>query len=214
MDRPGEDGRIGILISGRGSNMEALVVACKQEQVRARVAAVISNEPAAAGLARAKRHGIDATVVDHRASRTREEHDRKVAELFDARGCRLICLAGYMRLLSPWFVAHYPGRIMNVHPSLLPAFPGLEAQRQAVEHGVKVSGVSVHFVDEQLDHGPIILQAAVPVHESDTGDTLAARILVEEHRLYPEAVRLYFEGRLRIEGRRVRILDSGSPATA
>ena len=201
-----ETGRIGVLISGRGSNMEAIAVACKQGQVPARIAVVVSNEPGAAGLARAKRLGIDTEVIPHRQSATREEHDRKVAAVLDAKGCGLVCLAGYMRLLSPWFVRHYEGRILNIHPALLPAFPGLHAQKQAVEHGVKVSGVSVHFVDEELDHGPIILQSAVPVAEDDTEDTLAARILVEEHRLYPAAIRLFFEGRLRIEGRRVRVL--------
>jgi len=201
-----ETGRIGVLISGRGSNMEAIAVACKQGQVPAKIAAVVSNEPGAAGLARARRLGLETDVIPHRASATREEHDRKVAAVLDAKGCTLVCLAGYMRLLSSWFVRHYEGRVMNIHPALLPAFPGLHAQKQAVEHGVKVSGVSVHFVDEELDHGPIILQSAVPVAEDDTEDTLAARILVEEHRLYPEAIRLFFEGRLKIEGRRVHIL--------
>jgi len=203
-------GKIGVLISGRGSNMEAIAIACKQEQIPARIALVVSNEPAAAGLARAERHHLETAVVDHRSSANREAHDRRLAALFDARGCELICLAGYMRQLSSWFVAHYPNRIMNVHPALLPAFPGLDAQRQAVEHGVKISGATVHFVDEKLDHGPIVLQSAVPVEEEDTPDTLSARILVEEHRLYPEAVRLFFERRLRIEGRRVRILEPGA----
>ena len=205
-------GRIGVLISGRGSNMEALAVACKQGQIPARIALVISNEPGAAGLARAKRHGIETAVVDHRESPSREEHDRRMADLLDAGGCRLVCLAGYMRLLSGWFTARYPGRVMNIHPALLPSFPGLHAQRKAVEYGAKVSGVTVHFVDEQLDHGPIILQASVPVSDDDTEDTLAGRILAEEHRLYAEAVRLFFLERLKIEGRRVRILDAPGPA--
>ena len=125
--------------------------------------------------------------------------------MLDVRGCELVCLAGYMRLLSPWFVGHYPNRILNVHPALLPAFPGLEAQRQAIDHGVKVSGVTVHFVDESLDHGPIVVQSAVEIHEEDTPETLAGRILVEEHLMYPKAVRLFFEGRLRVDGRCVRI---------
>ena len=196
-------GRIGVLISGRGSNMEALAIACKEGQIAARIALVVSNEAGAAGIARAHRHGIETVVLDHRESRGRETHDRRVAEALDAAGCELVCLAGYMRLLSPWFVAHYRNRIMNVHPALLPAFPGLDAQRAAWEHGAKVSGATVHFVDEDLDHGPIIVQAAVPVLEDDTADTLAARILVEEHLIYPEAVRLYFEGKLEVEGRRV-----------
>ena len=204
-------GRIGVLISGRGSNMEALAIACKEGLIRARIALVISNEPAAAGLARAHRHGIDTLVVDHRESPRREEHDRRLAEALDARGCDLICLAGYMRLLSPWFVARYPNRIMNIHPALLPSFPGLDAQKAAVEHGVKVSGVTVHFVDESVDHGPIIVQTAVSVHENDSPETLAARILVEEHVAYPKAVRLFFEGRLRVEGRTVHVLEKPHP---
>lgn len=200
-------GQIGVLISGRGSNMEALARACAEGRIAASIALVISNEPGAPGLARAARHSITTATVDHRTSASREAYDRSLAELFDAGGCDLICLAGYMRLLSPWFVAHYPNRVMNIHPALLPAFPGLEAQRAALEHGAKVSGVTVHFVDAELDHGPIVLQAAVPVEEDDTPETLAARILVQEHVLYPEAVRLFFEGRLRVEGRRVRVLD-------
>ena len=204
-------GRIGVLISGRGSNMEALAIACKEGQIPARVALVVSNEPGAAGLTRARRHGIETAVIDHRESASREEHDARLAEALDARACELICLAGYMRLLSAWFVWRYPNRILNIHPSLLPSFPGLEAQRKAIEHGVKVSGVTVHFVDENLDHGPIVVQAAVRVQEEDTPETLAARILVEEHRIYTEAVRLFFERRLRIEGRRVVILDRPGP---
>lgn len=186
--------------------MEALAIACKEGLIPARIALVVSNERSAAGLARARRHGIEAVVIDHRESAGREEHDTRIAEALDAHGCELICLAGYMRLLSRWFVARYPHRIMNVHPALLPAFPGLDAQAQAIEHGVKVSGVTVHFVDESLDHGPIIVQAAVRVLEEDSAETLAARILVEEHRLYPQAVGLYFEKRLVVTGRRVRIL--------
>jgi len=198
-------GRIGVLISGRGSNMEALARACERSEIGARVVLVVSNEPSAPGLERAAALGIETAVVDHRRSRSREEHDRKLAELIDARGCDLICLAGYMRLLSPWFVARYPNRIMNVHPALLPAFPGVDAQSAALAHGVKVTGATVHFVDEDLDHGPIVLQKAVPVRDDDTAESLASRILVEEHALYPEAVRLFFEGRLRVEGRVVRI---------
>ena len=188
--------------------MEALAIACQQNQIPARVVLVVSNEASAAGLARARRHNIETAIVDHRESAGREEHDRRIAALLDARGCDLVCLAGYMRLLSRWFVGHYPNRILNVHPALLPAFPGLEAQRQAIDHGVKVSGVTVHFVDESLDHGPIVVQRAVDVHEDDTPETLAGRILAEEHRVYPEAVRLFFEGRLRVEGRRVRIAET------
>jgi phosphoribosylglycinamide formyltransferase-1 len=207
------EGRIGVLVSGRGSNMEAIAVACKQGQIPARIALVVSNEPGAAALARASRHGIETLVIDHRESRSREEHDRRIAAALDEKACGLVCLAGYMRLLSGWFVSRYAGRIMNIHPSLLPAFPGLDAQRQAIEHGAKISGVSVHFVDEQLDHGPIILQAAVLVRDDDTEDSLSSRILVEEHKLYPEAVRLFFEDRLRIQGRRVHVLPARGGGT-
>ena len=187
--------------------MEALVIACKENLIPARVGLVISNEPGAAGLARARRHGVETLVVDHRETGDREAHDRKMAHTLDETGCELICLAGYMRLLSPWFVGHYPNRIMNVHPSLLPAFPGVKAHEDALAYGVKVSGATVHFVDAGLDEGPIIVQAAVAVQEDDTPETLAARILVEEHVIYPRAVRLFFERKLAIEGRTVLVLD-------
>lgn len=190
--------------------MEALAIACKEGLIPARIAVVVSNEPSAAGLARARRHAIDTIVIDHRESTSRDAHDARVAEALEAHGCDLICLAGYMRLLSGGFIARYAHRIMNVHPALLPAFPGLDAQAQAIEHGAKLSGVTVHFVDETLDQGPIIGQVAVPVLEDDTPETLAARILVQEHRLYPEAVRLYFEKRLVVTGRRVHIVAAGA----
>ncbi|HET9480488.1 MAG TPA: phosphoribosylglycinamide formyltransferase [Candidatus Polarisedimenticolia bacterium] len=202
----GSPGIVGILISGRGSNMLAIADACAAGRIAARVGIVISNEPGAPGLAAARQRGIETLVLDHRESRGRQEYDARLAAALDRHSVDLVCLAGYMRLLSPGFVAERAGRIMNVHPALLPAFPGLHAQRQAVEHGVRLSGATVHFVDAGLDSGPIILQAAVPVEQDDTEETLSARILVEEHRLYPEAIRLHFEHRLRIEGRRVRIL--------
>lgn len=201
----GGPGVIGILISGRGSNMTAIADACDAGRIDARVGVVVSSEPDAGGLRRAAERGIPAVVVDHRASRTREEHDGKVASVLAEQRVDLVCLAGYMRLLTPGFVRRHAGRIMNVHPALLPSFPGLHAQRQAIDHGVRVSGVTVHFVDEGLDSGPIILQAAVPVEPDDTEETLAARILPREHELYPEAIRLFFANRLLIEGRRVRI---------
>jgi len=198
-------GILGVLISGRGSNMIAIADACDAGAIPARVGVVISNEEDAPGLAAAARRGLETLVVDHRLSRDREEHDLKVAGELKRRNVDLVCLAGYMRRLSPAFVRSFPGRIMNVHPALLPAFPGLHAQRQALQHGVRITGVTVHFVDDGLDSGPIILQAAVPVEPDDTEETLSARILVLEHRLYPEAIGLYFMDRLRIEGRRVRI---------
>ncbi len=201
-------GRVGILVSGRGSNMTALAEAMREGRIAAEPAVVISNVAGAAALERAAGWGIPTAVLDHRALRPREAHERAVAEVLRAHRVDLVCLAGYMRLLSPWLVSEFRGRILNVHPALLPAFPGLDAQRQALAHGAKVSGCTVHFVDEECDHGPIVLQAAVPVEEGDDEETLSARILAEEHRIYPEAVRLFFEGRLAIEGRRVRIAPS------
>ncbi|HEY3175333.1 MAG TPA: phosphoribosylglycinamide formyltransferase [Candidatus Polarisedimenticolia bacterium] len=204
-DAPPPRGTLGILISGRGSNMTAIADASAAGAIPARVGVVISNEPSASGLLAAASRGIETLVIDHRSSRTREEHDLKVVAVLAERRVDLVCLAGYMRLLTGAFIREYAGRIMNIHPALLPAFPGLHAQRKAVDYGVRVSGVTVHFVDEGVDSGPIILQAAVPVEPEDTEETLAARILAEEHRLYPEAIRLHFEDRLRIEGRKVRI---------
>lgn len=195
--------RIGILISGRGSNLLALADAVGDGRISdTEVALVISNVAAAAGLERAQARGIETAVLDHRG-RTREEHDRAVAAEMKARGVELICLAGYMRLLSPWFVREFERRVVNIHPSLLPAFPGLNAQRQALDYGVKFTGCTVHFVDEELDHGAIIKQAVVPVLPDDTEATLAARVLAEEHRIYAEAVALILSGSYRVEGRRV-----------
>jgi phosphoribosylglycinamide formyltransferase-1 len=200
------EGRVGILVSGRGSNMVALVEAARAGSIAAVPAIVLANVPGAPALARATAWGVPTAVVDHRSFESRRAHEEAVAAILEEHRVDLVCLAGYMRLLSPWLVGRFRGRLLNVHPALLPAFPGLDAQAQALEHGVKVSGCTVHFVDEECDHGPIVLQAAVPVREDDTVDSLSARILEEEHRIYPEAVRLYFDGRLKIEGRRVRIL--------
>ena len=195
--------KIGILISGRGSNMVALVEAVRRGEVPgAEVAVVLSDRAGAAGLARAAELGVETAVVERRG-RTREEHEREIIAHLRERGVGLVCLAGYMRLLSPCFVEEFRGRVLNIHPSLLPAFPGLDAQRQAVEHGVRVSGCTVHFVDETLDGGPIVVQRAVPVLDTDTPDALAARILIEEHKAYPEALALVCSGRYEIVGRRV-----------
>ncbi len=191
---------IGILISGRGSNMEAILDAIDAGRLDARVGLVVSNVESARGLERARERGVEAIALDHRG-RTREEHDRRVREELDRRGVEIVCLAGYMRLLSSYFIESYPNRILNIHPSLLPAFPGLAAQEQAIAYGVKLSGCTVHFVDEELDHGPIILQRAVPVLPDDTEETLSARILAEEHVAYPEALGLVASGRVRVEGR-------------
>lgn len=193
---------IGILISGRGSNMEAILDAIDDGRVSARVGLVVSNVEGARGLERAGARGIETVVLDHRG-RTREQHDERVVAALKDRGVGLVCLAGYMRLLSPHFVQSFPNRVLNIHPSLLPSFAGLNAQRQALDYGAKVSGCTVHFVDEELDHGPIILQRTVAVLEDDTEETLAARILAEEHRAYPEAVQLVVSGAVRIDGRRV-----------
>ena len=193
---------LGILISGRGSNMEAILEAIDAGRVPARVALVISNVATARGLERARARGIEAITIDHRGV-TREEHDRRMYDELERRGVEVVCLAGYMRLLSAFFIRSYRNRILNIHPSLLPAFPGLNAQQQALDYGVKVSGCTVHFVDEELDHGPIVLQRVVPVEEGDTAETLSARILGEEHVAYPEAVRLVASDLVRVEGRAV-----------
>jgi phosphoribosylglycinamide formyltransferase-1 len=197
--------RVGILISGRGSNMAALIEAMRDGRVPAEPAVVVSNVPGAAGLAKAAAWGIPTVVVDHTEVKPREEHERAVIEVLEGHGVGIVCLAGYMRRLSPVLVGAFRDRILNVHPALLPAFPGLDAQKQALEHGVKVTGCTVHLVDEQVDHGPIVLQATVPVLEHDTVDALSARILEQEHALYPQALALMASGRLSVVGRRVRI---------
>ncbi|HKG13128.1 MAG TPA: phosphoribosylglycinamide formyltransferase [Pyrinomonadaceae bacterium] len=195
--------RIGILISGRGSNMVALLDAVRDGRVGdAEIALVVSDQPSAAGRLRARDRGIRTALVERKGG-TREEHDREIIKALRGQRVELVCLAGYMRLLSPLFVEEFRGRILNIHPSLLPAFPGLDAQRQAIEHGVKFSGCTVHFVDETLDGGPIVTQRVVPVHDSDTPDTLAARILAEEHEAYPEALALVCSGAYEVVGRRV-----------
>ena len=195
--------RIGVLISGRGSNLEALAESCASGRIPgAEIALVLSNREDAPGLDRARSRGIAARAIPSKGL-DRETYDRQVAAALDEARVELVCLAGYMRLLSPFFVAHFPRRILNIHPSLLPAFPGLEAQRQALEHGVKWTGCTVHFVDENLDAGPILLQSAVAIRDDDSVDSLSARILAEEHRIYSEAVRIVLEGRYRLDGRRV-----------
>ena len=204
--------RLGVLISGRGSNLLAILDRIRSGALRAEVAVVLCNEPRAAGIAAARRRGVEVVVIDHRASPTREEHDARMAEDLERRGVALVCLAGYMRLLSPWFIRRFAGRILNIHPSLLPAFPGTGAQAAALRHGVRVSGCTVHYVNEELDAGPIILQAPVAVRDGDTAESLAARILKEEHRLYGRAIALHLDGRLRIEGRRVSVTGRAASA--
>nr|ADC35960.1 putative trifunctional purine biosynthesis protein [uncultured bacterium 98] len=191
-----------MLISGRGSNLQALIDAIGDRRLDATIAVVISNNPEAAGLERARRAGIEGVCVDHRGWPSREDFDRELAAQLTSRDVGLVCLAGFMRLVGRPLLEAFPHRILNIHPSLLPAFPGLDAQRQAVEHGVKVSGVTVHLVTGELDGGQIVLQRSVPVRDDDAAETLAARILEEEHRIYPEAVNLVLAGGWRVEGRR------------
>ena len=201
----GEPLRIAVLASGRGSNFEAIARAVESGVIPAALVALITDRPAAGALEIARARGVDALCIDPRDHPGREAHEKHVITALEERGAGLVCLAGYMRLLSGAFVAHFSGRLLNIHPSLLPAFPGLHPQRQALERGVRVAGATVHFVDEGVDTGPIVLQSAVTVHPDDTEETLSARILAEEHRIYPEAIRLFADGRLRLEGRRVQI---------
>ena len=197
--------RIGVLLSGRGSNFEALAASVAEGSIpNAEIVIVLSNRENAPGIEKARARGIEAVAIASKGLE-REAYDKLVVAALRERNVDLVCLAGYMRLLSPYFVRAFPQRILNIHPSLLPAFPGLESQRQALEHGTKFSGCTVHFVDENLDAGPIISQAVVPIEDSDTPETLAERILREEHRIYSEAVRIVLEGRYRIEGRRVLV---------
>jgi phosphoribosylglycinamide formyltransferase 1 len=201
-----------ILISGRGSNMQAIVRAAKAEGWPCRIAAVISNRADAEGLAFAAQHGIATEVVVSKEFPSREAFDARLQATIDRFAPDLVILAGFMRILTPGFVEHYAGRMLNIHPSLLPSFPGLATHRQALAAGVKVHGVTVHFVTAELDHGPIVAQATVPVLPGDTEDTLADRVLVEEHVLYPKAVRWYVEGRLSIDNGVVHIADAAQPA--
>jgi phosphoribosylglycinamide formyltransferase-1 len=194
--------KLGVLVSGRGSNLQALIDAQKRGELGGEIAVVVSNVETALALERAREAGIRAVFRDHRGKK-REEFDAEIVAVLRSCDVSLVCLAGYMRLVSPVFVRAFPGRILNIHPALLPAFPGLDAQKQALEHGAKVSGATVHIVDEGLDSGPIVLQEAVPVLSNDTAESLSARILETEHRIYPRAVRLLLEGRYRLEGRRV-----------
>ncbi len=194
---------LGVLVSGRGSNFVAIADSVAAGRIPdARIAVVISNRADAPGIETARQRGLNALVIPSK-SKQREEHDREVAAALKEHKVDLICLAGYMRLLSPWFVRQFPGKILNIHPSLLPAFPGLEAQQQAVAYGVRVSGCTVHFVDEELDHGAIIVQKTVPVLDSDDEHTLAERILEQEHIAYSEAIKIVLEGNFAIAGRRM-----------
>jgi phosphoribosylglycinamide formyltransferase-1 len=206
--------RVAVLASGRGSNLQAVIDAIEAGQVHATIVAVISNKKDAAALERARKHGLPDLFVDPKpfAGRpdSREAYDRALLEVLEKHNVELVLLAGYMKIVTAVLVNAYANRMMNIHPSLLPSFPGLEVQKKAIEWGCKLAGCTVHFVTEGVDEGPIILQAAVPILDGDTSDTLAARILVQEHRIYPRAVQLFSEGRLQVDGRRVHI-DGGHP---
>ena len=194
--------RLGVLISGRGSNLQSLIDAIRDGRLRATIAVVISNEEGVGGLDRAAAAGIETVVLSHRGWESRDDYDSALARELRARNVDLVCLAGFMRIVGPSLIDAFPNAILNIHPALLPAFPGVDAQRQALEHGVRVSGVTVHFVTRELDAGPIVLQRTVPVLDDDTRDTLAARILEQEHLAYPEAVGIVLDGGWRIDGRR------------
>ena len=195
--------RLGVLISGRGSNLQAIIDAIREDRLDAGIAVVISNRAEAAGLDRAREAGIETLYISHRAFPLRDDFDRALVEALRARNVGVVCLAGFMRLVGGPMLEAFPDAILNIHPSLLPAFPGVDAQRQALEYGVKVTGVTVHLVTPELDGGPIVLQRSVPVLDGDTVESLSARILVEEHRAYPDAINLLLQGRWRLEGRRL-----------
>jgi phosphoribosylglycinamide formyltransferase 1 len=210
--RPGSR-NIGVLISGRGTNLQALIDAIAERRLDARIAAVISNRDGVPGLECAATACIETLVIDHRGFASRDDFDAALAQELRQRNVVLVCLAGFMRLVGPRLLEAFPQAILNIHPSLLPAFPGVDAQRQALEHGVKITGASVHLVTGELDGGPIVVQAAVPVRDDDTVETLSARILVEEHRIYPEAVRTILDGSWRLEGRRIVSRNPSTPRT-
>lgn len=194
---------IGVLISGSGTNLQSIIDAIEAQALDAQIAVVVSNKADAYGLARAQKHNIDTAVLEHKSFSSREAYDQAVMDILQRCGVELVVLAGFMRLLSPLFIKAYSNRIMNIHPALLPAFPGLHVQKKALEHGVRFSGCTVHFVNDECDDGPIIMQAVVPVFPDDDESALAARILKQEHRIYPRAIQLYAQGRLHVVGRKV-----------
>ncbi len=200
--------KIGVLISGEGTNLQAIIDAVARGELKADIRVVISNKAAARGLERARKHGIPAEVIDHRRFTSRDDFDHALVASLHTHQVELVICAGFMRLLTPVTVAAFRDRIMNIHPALCPSFPGVDAQKQALDYGVRFSGCTVFFVTEGIDDGPVIVQAVVPVHQDDDAGTLAARIQTEEHRIYPFAIRLYQEGRLEVRGRKVHILDA------
>jgi phosphoribosylglycinamide formyltransferase-1 len=198
---------IGVLISGSGTNLQSIIDAIEAQALDAKIEVVVSNKADAYGLARAQKHNIDTAVLEHKSFSSREAYDQAVMDILQPCGVELVVLAGFMRLLSPLFIKAYSNRIMNIHPALLPAFPGLHVQKKALEHGVRFSGCTVHFVNDECDDGPIIMQAVVPVFPDDDESALAARILKQEHRIYPRAIQLYAQGRLHVVGRKVIVND-------
>ncbi len=202
------DFKIGVLVSGRGTNLQAIIDAIENGEVDARISLVLSNQPDAPALGRANKHGIESMWLDPKQFSGKKEYDRAVAGKLKEKGVDLVCLAGYMRILGPEFIRTFEGKVINIHPSLLPAFPGLNVQQQAIDSGVKFSGCTVHFVNEEVDAGPIILQAVVPVHESDDAESLAERILIQEHLIYPRAIQLIAEKCLHIDNRKVSTKES------
>lgn len=205
---------LGVLISGSGTNLQALIDAIERGALKAVIRMVVSNRADAYGLTRARNHGLPTTVISHKDFSSRETFEAELIKTLQDHGVELVVLAGFMRLLSPFFIRAFPQRIMNIHPALLPSFPGTHAQRQAVERGVRLSGATVHFVDEEVDHGPIIAQAAVPVYPDDDEESLSARILAQEHRIYPQAIQLFAEGRLEVRDHRVIVHNEIRSPTA
>lgn len=205
---------IGILISGNGTNLQAIIDAIQRGELTATIKVVISNRAEAYGLERARAYGIPTAIVSHKEFPAREEFEVGLVEILQAYSVELVILAGFMRLLSPFFIRAFPQRIMNIHPALLPSFPGPHAQRQALMRGVRIAGATVHFVDEEMDHGPIIAQAAVPVYPDDTEASLSARILDQEHYIYPQAIQLYAENRLQVQGNKVLIFNEPRSPTS
>ncbi|MEK7689347.1 MAG: phosphoribosylglycinamide formyltransferase [Deltaproteobacteria bacterium] len=198
---------LGVLVSGSGTNLQAIIDAVSAKRLSAAVKVVISNKPDAKAIERAKKHHIPSFIVQENRFSSKEDYDTHLVEILKANSVDLVILAGFMRLLTPVFIRAFPMRIMNIHPALLPSFPGLNVQKKALEYGVKFSGCTVHFVDEAVDAGPIIIQAVVPVYDNDTEETLAKRILKEEHRIYPQAIQFFAEGRLEVKGRKVIVRD-------
>ncbi len=197
---------LGVLISGRGSNLQAIIEACEGKKIPAKVAVVISNDPGAGGLERAKKHAIPAFVIDNRRYKDKNTYELEIVKALQEHKVDLVCLAGYMRIVGEVMLEHFPQKIVNIHPSLLPSFPGLHAQKQALDHGVLITGCTVHFVDSGCDTGPIIIQSAVPVLEKDDEERLSERILQQEHLIYPQAIKLIAEGKLKVEGRKVKLI--------